>query len=77
MEWTWQPSNSRRHLRKREVRSRASGRFLGSRCVAIGPAMRLALKLVFLLLQRRCEVLGMALSELDLDQGVWTIPASG
>lgn len=43
--------------------------------VAIGPAMRLALKLVFLLLQRRCEVLGMALSELDLEQGVWTIPA--
>lgn len=43
--------------------------------VAIGPAMRLALKLVFFLLQRRSEVLGMALPELDLKQAVWTIPA--
>ena len=43
--------------------------------VAIGPAMQLALKLTFLLLQRRCEVLGMTIDELDLVQGVWTIPA--
>jgi integrase len=44
--------------------------------VSIGPAMRIALQLVFLLLQRRSEVLGMALSELDLAQRVWVIPAS-
>lgn len=44
--------------------------------VMIGPAMRLALALVFLLLQRRNEVLGMSLTELDLTHGVWTIPAA-
>lgn len=37
--------------------------------------MRLAIQLAFVLLQRRCEVLGMAKSELDLSQGLWTIPA--
>jgi len=43
--------------------------------VQIGPAMKLAIQLVFLLLQRRCEVLGMARAELDLRHGLWTIPA--
>lgn len=43
--------------------------------VQIGPAMQIALKLTILLLQRRCEVLGMAVSELDLAQAVWKIPA--
>jgi integrase len=43
--------------------------------VQIGPAMKLAIQLVFLLLQRRNEVLGMALPELDLRHGLWTIPA--
>ena len=38
--------------------------------------MRLALSLVFLLLQRRNEVLGMRLPELDLKHGLWTIPAA-
>jgi integrase len=37
--------------------------------------MRLAIQLAMALLQRRCEVLGMAKSELDLSQGLWTIPA--
>ena len=44
--------------------------------VQIGPAMKLAIQLVFLLLQRRCEVLGMGRAELDLRHGLWTIPAS-
>lgn len=43
--------------------------------VQIGRPMRLAIQLAFVLLQRRCEVLGMAKSELDLSQGLWTIPA--
>lgn len=42
----------------------------------IGQPMRIAIQLVFLLLQRRNEVLGMARSELDLEHGVWTIPAA-
>ncbi|ODT59374.1 MAG: hypothetical protein ABS77_10490 [Phenylobacterium sp. SCN 69-14] len=53
----------------------AAGRRDGNR-VAVGPAMRLALRLSFLLLQRRCEVLGMALDELDLERGLWSIPAA-
>jgi len=44
--------------------------------VQIGQPMRIAIQLVFLLLQRRNEVLGMARSELDLEHGVWTIPAA-
>lgn len=44
--------------------------------VQIGQPMRIAIQLVFLLLQRRNEVLGMAESELDLEHGVWTIPAA-
>lgn len=43
--------------------------------VQIGRPMRIAIQLAFILLQRRCEVLGMAKSELDLSQGLWTIPA--
>jgi integrase len=43
--------------------------------VRISRPMRIAIQLVFLLLQRRCEVLGMRRSELDLKHGVWTIPA--
>jgi integrase len=43
--------------------------------VAVGPAMRIALKLAMLLLQRRGEILGMMESELDLKHGVWNIPA--
>lgn len=43
--------------------------------VQIGRSMRIAIQLAFVLLQRRCEVLGMAKSELDLSQGLWTIPA--
>jgi integrase len=43
--------------------------------VQIGRPMRIAIQLAFVLLQRRCEVLGMAKSELDLSQGLWTIPA--
>lgn len=44
--------------------------------VPIGPAMRIAIRLAMLLLQRRGEILGMAEPELDLEQGVWLIPAS-
>lgn len=43
--------------------------------VRIGRPMRIAIQLVFLLLQRRVEVLGMAVSEVDLKHGVWVIPA--
>lgn len=43
--------------------------------VRISRPMRIAIQLVVLLLQRRCEVLGMRRSELDLEHGVWTIPA--
>ena len=43
--------------------------------IQIGRSMRLAIQLAFVLLQRRCEVLGMAKAELDLSQGLWTIPA--
>lgn len=53
----------------------ASKRRDGAR-VLVGPSMRLALSLVFLLLQRRNEVLGMRLPELDLRHGLWTIPAA-
>lgn len=43
--------------------------------IQIGRSMRLAIQLAMVLLQRRCEVLGMAKAELDLGQGLWTIPA--
>lgn len=43
--------------------------------VYVGRAMRIAVQLSMLLLQRRGEVAGMRLSELDLDQGTWLIPA--
>lgn len=42
--------------------------------VQVSRPMRIAIQLVMLLLQRRCEVLGMAKSELDLEHGLWTIP---
>ena len=43
--------------------------------VTVGRPMRIALQLTLLLLQRRAEIMGMAVSELYLDQGVWLIPA--
>lgn len=42
--------------------------------VYIGRKVRIALQLATLLLQRRAEIVGMDLDELDLDQAVWTIP---
>jgi integrase len=42
--------------------------------VYIGRQVRIALQLATLLLQRRAEIVGMDLNELDLDQAVWTIP---
>ncbi|QYC09283.1 tyrosine-type recombinase/integrase [Brevundimonas nasdae] len=41
--------------------------------IFVGPQVRVALQLAMLLLQRRTEIVGMDLSELDLDQGVWRI----
>lgn len=41
----------------------------------VGPAMRRALSVALLTLQRRSEVIEMELKEIDLDQGAWTIPA--
>jgi integrase len=43
--------------------------------VQMSRSMRMAIQLAIVLLQRRCEVLGMAKSELDLARGLWTIPA--
>ncbi len=43
--------------------------------VTVGRPMRICLQLTTLLLQRRSEVAGMALAELNLDQGLWLIPA--
>jgi integrase len=42
--------------------------------VHIGPAMALALRLAILLPNRRKEIAGMALAELNLDQRTWKIP---
>ena len=42
----------------------------------IGRPLAIAVQLCALLLQRRNEIAGMRLDELDLDQGVWTIPAA-
>ena len=41
--------------------------------VTVGRPARIALQLVLLLLQRRGEVAGMRLDELDLDRGLWLI----
>jgi integrase len=43
--------------------------------VHVGAAIRIALKLAMLLLQRRSEIIGMTLDELDLEHGVWLVPA--
>ena len=40
----------------------------------VGRPMRIVLQLIMLLLNRRNEVAGMRLDELDLDQGTWLIP---
>lgn len=42
--------------------------------VHVGRRVRIALQLALLLLQRRGEIAGMDLEELDLDQAVWLIP---
>ncbi len=42
--------------------------------VMIAPATRIALKLALMLLQRRSEIAGMAVAELDLENGVWLLP---
>ena len=42
--------------------------------VTVGRPMRIALQLATLLLQRRGEVAGMALAELNLDEATWLIP---
>ncbi|MDB5483001.1 MAG: hypothetical protein JWO83_4054 [Caulobacteraceae bacterium] len=51
----------------------AAGRRDGDR-VFVGPAVCIALKLALMLLNRRTEVAGMSLDELDLENGVWLIP---
>lgn len=54
--------------------------FATKRCgqarVMIGRPMQIIILLAMLLLQRRGEVVGMRKSELDLQHGVWTIPAA-
>ncbi len=42
--------------------------------VFVGPSMRILIQLCMLLLQRRSEIAGMALGELDLKHGVWLLP---
>lgn len=42
--------------------------------ITIGRPMRIALQLATLLLQRRGEIAGMAVSELNLSEGLWLIP---
>jgi integrase len=42
--------------------------------VFVGPAVCIALKLTLMLLNRRTEISGMSLDELDLENGVWLIP---
>src|SRR5690606_5643450 len=44
--------------------------------VYLGRSMAIAIQLCALLLQRRQEIAGMRLDELDLNQGTWTIPAA-
>jgi len=43
--------------------------------IYVGPHMRLAIRLCALLLQRKNEVIGMRLSEIDRRQALWRIPA--
>ncbi len=43
--------------------------------VTVGRPARIALQLVMLLLQRRAEIAGMRVDEVDLEQGLWLIPA--
>ncbi len=43
--------------------------------VHVGPAVRIALQLAMLLLNRRGEIAGMEIPELDLENRVWLIPA--
>ena len=43
--------------------------------VYVGPAVRITLQLAMLLLQRRGEIAGMEIPELDLENGAWLIPA--
>lgn len=47
-----------------------------STTVYVGRPLAIAVQLCALLLQRRNEIAGMALAELDLDNAVWTIPAA-
>ncbi|WP_332770811.1 tyrosine-type recombinase/integrase [Phenylobacterium sp.] len=42
--------------------------------VCMGPQMAIILKLCSFTLQRKGEIVGMRISELDLDQGVWIVP---
>jgi integrase len=51
----------------------AAGRRDGHR-VFVGPAVCIALKLALMLLNRRTEISGMSLDELDLENAVWLIP---
>ena len=44
--------------------------------VTVGRPMRIALQLATLLLQRRAEIAGMAISELNLDEATWLIPGA-
>lgn len=47
-----------------------------SACAAAGYSFTNAFRLLLLTGQRRSEVIGMRWSELDLEEGVWTIPAA-
>ncbi len=51
-----------------------AGRRRDGKKVFVGPQMRLLIQLAMLLLQRRNEIAGMAVAELDLEHGVWLIP---
>lgn len=51
----------------------ATGRRDGEK-VFVGPAVCIALRLAMMLLNRRGEIAGMSLDELDLENGVWLIP---
>ncbi|MDB5440844.1 MAG: hypothetical protein JWM33_3271, partial [Caulobacteraceae bacterium] len=44
--------------------------------VTVGRPMRIALQLAALLLQRRAEIAGMAVAELNLEEAVWLIPGA-
>ena len=49
---------------------------LGRSDLGISPSIRLALKLQLLTAQRKGEIIGAEWSEFDLQEGVWTIPAT-